>query len=165
MSGPGWVREALEEDTPAVLSLIAAAFGRADEARLVERLAADGDAELAFVAGDGDAVVGHALLSRMVAPFPALGLAPLSVHPDAQGRGIGATLVRTAADEARRQGWSAIFVYGDGDYYSRFGFRADLASDFTSPHAGPHLLVLPLVGDLPARTGTVEFAPAFDAMG
>jgi putative acetyltransferase len=97
----------------------------------------------------------------MSAPFHALGLAPLSVLPQWQRRGIGSALVKSAVQRARARECRAIFVLGDPDYYGRFGFRTDLAAGFSSPYAGPHFMVLPLGGALPVVRGRVEYAAAF----
>ncbi|MNJ66099.1 Acetyltransferase (GNAT) family protein [compost metagenome] len=59
---------------------------------------------------------------------PWLGLAPVAVHPDWQGQGIGSDLVREGLDTALEMDWKAVVVLGDPDYYARFGFRP--ASDF-----------------------------------
>lgn len=99
----------------------------------------------------------------MTAPFPALGLAPVSVAPSHQRNGIGAALIRaaiTAATDAR-----AIFVLGEPDYYGRFDFDAACARDFASPYAGPYLQVLALGGPLPVTTGRIDHAPAFADLG
>lgn len=47
---------------------------------------------------------------------------PLAVHPQYQKRGIGAMLVRRTMEEAAALGYTAVLIYGDPDYYSRFGF-------------------------------------------
>jgi predicted N-acetyltransferase YhbS len=49
-------------------------------------------------------------------------LGPVAVACDAQGRGIGAKLVRRVLREARRLGHRAIVLVGDASYYGRFGF-------------------------------------------
>lgn len=155
------VRDEEPADARAVRALVAAAFGRDAEADLVDRLRADGDAAIALVAVADGAVAGHVLLSRMRAPFRALALAPVSVAPDRQRRGIGSRLVRTALDRAREGGWEGVFVLGDPDYYRRFGFDPALAHGFASPYAGPCLMALAPGGDLPARAGRIDHAPAF----
>ena len=156
------VRPERPADIPAITLLTEQAFGRPDEARLILRLRADGDAVLSLVAEDeGGALLGHVLFSAMAAPFRALGLAPVSVVPARQRQGLGRMLIEQGIAEAQAASYEAIFVLGDPAYYGRFGFRADLAAGFESPYAGPYLMVLPLKGELPARTGKVEYAPAF----
>lgn len=156
------VREERPGDREDVFAVVAAAFGQSDEAALVERLRREGDAILSLVAEeDNGLIVGHVLLSRMAAPFPALALAPLSVIPARQRRGIGSLLIERAVSRARRDGWAAVFVLGEPRYYARLGFRAEAAAGFTSPYAGEHFMVLPLSSSLPATTGELRHAPAF----
>ncbi len=154
------IRPATAEDLPAILQLVEAAFGQPDEARLVGKLYADGDVAISLVAEAEGIVVGHVLASPMAAPFPALGLAPLSVRPDRQRMGHGSALTEAAISSARAGGWQGIFLLGDERYYSRFGFRADLAAGFACAYAGPHFQFLPLADGLP-REGPVSYAKAF----
>ena len=149
-------------DEAAIAEILTRAFGQDDEARLTARLRSDGDAIVSLVAEEDGTIVGHVLLSIMSAPFRALGLAPLSVAPERQGKGIGAALVRAALDAARSAGWEAVFVLGEPGYYRRFGFSAALASGFESPYAGPGLMAVALTGKLPAASGSIGHAPAFD---
>jgi len=101
------------------------------------------------------------MFSRMVAPFRALGLAPLSVAPQFQRKGIGRSLAEEGLSQARKRGWEAVFVLGDPTYYERFGFRADLAGGLPSPYAGPHFMALSLGTTLPTRGDKIDYAPAF----
>ncbi len=119
---------------------------------------------LALVAVEDDEITGHVLLSPMRAPFKALGLAPLSVLPERQNRGVGAALTMAALARAKAGGWQAVFALGDNAYYERFGFRADLAAAFESPYAGAHFMVAPLLAALPALSGKVDYAAAFAAL-
>ena len=155
------IRDEQTTDSVAIARVIEQAFGRTDEARLVENLRSAGDVAFALVAETEDGVIGHVLLSRMEAPFQALALAPLSVLPQHERRGIGAELTRAALDRARAEGWDAVFVLGDPKYYGRFGFSAELAQGFISLYAGPHLMVLPLGDALPKRTGPIDYPAAF----
>lgn len=141
-------------------AVVAAAFGGDDEARLVARLHGDGDAAISLVADEQGAIVGHILLSRLVAPVRALALAPLAVAPGRQGSGVGSALVRVAIDRARQGGWQAIFVLGDVDYYGRFGFDGASAAGFSSPYAGPHFMALALA-ELPVGDGEIAYPRAF----
>jgi len=60
-------------------------------------------------------------------------LAPLAVAPTSQRRGIGAALVGAGLEEIQTRGDAAVFVYGDPDYYGRFGFRHALAEAYRPP--------------------------------
>jgi putative acetyltransferase len=66
------------------------AFGRSAEAQLVDDLRAAGDSVFSLVAVDDETVVGHALFSRMKAPFPALALGPVAVLPEYRRTGLAA---------------------------------------------------------------------------
>jgi len=156
------VRDETEADHAAVRTLLLSAFPLPSEADLVERLREDGDVTLALVGYEGDLLVGHVMLSRLQAPFPALALAPVTVHPERRNQGIGRQLVAEAVARAQAGPWKGIFVVGDPDYYTRFGFDVGLATGFSSVYAGPYLMAMPLFGDaLPVPSGRIDFAPAF----
>ena len=138
-------------------------FPTSDEARLVERFRADGDAALSLVAVEAEAVVGHVLFSRLRAPAAALALAPLAVRADRRRRGIGARLVRAGLDRAKREGWRAVVVLGDPAYYRRFGFRPEAVRGMASPYAGPALMGLALAED-GLQGPRIEHAPAFGSL-
>jgi len=160
------IRDEKSVDRPAIHAVVTAAFGRPDEADLVDRLREDGSLVISLVSLDAGVVVtGHVLLSRMDAPFTALGLAPLSVLPAHQRSGIGSQLVRAALQRAKELRWEAVFVLGDPQYYGRFGFDAARASGFSSPYAGPHLMVLALAGSLPVSAGAIAYARPFASLG
>jgi len=159
------VREEIASDHDAVRMVVEAAFGQPAEADLVDALRRDGDVEISLVAVDGDTVIGHILLSKMTAPVRALGLAPVSVLPDHQNKGIGSRLIEECLSLAKAKGWQAVFLLGDPDYYSRFGFRTDFAGAFASPYAGPYFMALELVdGALADKNGDVGYARAFAAL-
>jgi putative acetyltransferase len=157
------IRMEAPADRAAVHAVVAAAFGQADEANLVEQLHADGDVFVSLVAEEGGAIIGHVLLSATQAPFRALGLAPVSVIPARQSAGVGSALIREAIRLAREAGYAAIFVLGDQAYYGRFGFDVDAARGFASPYASDHFAVLEL-SPLSVCAGAVEYAPAFAAL-
>ena len=155
------VRDEEPGDIPLIRKVVTAAFDQALEADLVDRLRADGDSVISLVAIEDAELAGHVMLSKMSAPFPALGLAPVAVAPARQRSGIGSLLIRTALDRAREEDWAAVFVLGDPAYYRRFGFDPALAAGFESPYAGPYLMALALKGPLPATTGRIDYAPTF----
>jgi len=158
------IRDEQPGDVPAIRAVVEVAFPQPLEADLVDRLRAEGDSVISLVATDGEAVVGHVLLSRMAAPFRALGLGPLAVLPGRQRAGIGGLLVRESLRRAAAQGWQGVFVLGDPAYYRRFGFDPATARGFASPYAGPYLMLLPFSDGIP-REGRIDYAPAFAALG
>lgn len=158
------IRAEAPQDAEAVAEVIESAFGQLDEARLVADLQKDDHAVISLVALVGERIIGHILFSPMTGPFPALGLAPLSVAPPSQAKGVGSALVHAGLEAARRGDWRAVFVLGDPAYYRRFGFSAELAQGFASPYAGPHLMALALKGELPTHSGAMAYAPAFAAL-
>jgi putative acetyltransferase len=157
------IREEAPNDRPQICELVRAAFGRMAEAYLVEQLRAEGDSIMALVAVEQAWIIGHVMLSDMVAPFKALGLGPVSVRPDRQRSGVGSALIREALSQARQEGWDAVFVLGNPSFYRRFGFDPERAGGFTCPYAGPHLMALFMSNDLP-RIGTIDYASAFAAL-
>jgi putative acetyltransferase len=142
------------------------AFGQRDEARLVDDLRVAGDAVFSLVAVNDGIIAGHAMFSRMQAPFPALALGPIAVLPEYRRTGIASALIREGIARGEAAGWLGIFVLGDPAFYRRFGFDAGKASGFISPYAGPHLMALSLGNsELPTDTGIIEHAPAFAKLG
>lgn len=128
------IRYARPADRPAIAAVVEAAFGQADEARLVERLRGD-DALFELVAHEDGEVVGHIMFSRLYADRVELiaALAPLAVRPDRQSTGLGSALVRRGLESAREFGAHGVIVLGHPDYYPRFGFSAATAAQVSSP--------------------------------
>jgi putative acetyltransferase len=155
------IRDEERADIPAIRKIVEDAFPQPAEARLVDRLRADGESVISAVAVDEGRIVGHIMFSRMSAPFRALGLAPVALTPSRQRSGIGGQLIRWGLATAKTDRWQGVFVLGDAMYYERFGFSVALASGFESPYAGEHFMALALNGDLPATSGRVEYAAAF----
>ncbi len=151
-------------DRAAIRLLVVAAFPTRAEADLVDRLRADGEVVYSLVATDDAAVVGHVLFSPMTAPFRALGLAPVATAASHRRQGIASLRIKEGLALAGADGWQAVFVLGDPDYYGRFGFNAALAAAFSSPYAGEHFMALTLGGTLPTLAGEVAYAPAFAAL-
>ncbi len=83
---------------------------------------------LSFVAEQEGRVAGHIAYSRSrvaakdATSYAAISFGPVSVLPALQGRGIGSALIRHSLDAARSQGHGAVIIYGNPDYYGRFGF-------------------------------------------
>lgn len=155
------------EHRAAIHALTQAAFGRVDEADLVDRLRADGLVRLSLVAVEDGEVVGHVLLTALAVSVDAravdaLCLAPVSVRPDYQGSGVGSMLIREALVRAEQSGFEAVVVLGHPGYYPRFGFSAALAAKLAAPFSGEAFMALELVeGGLRGESGRVRYPPAF----
>jgi len=61
-------------------------------------------------------------------------LAPLGVKPDYQKRLIGSKLIEDGMKKLKKAGVNILFVYGDPEYYNRFGFSADAACRYIAPY-------------------------------
>ena len=147
------IRRAEAADLPAIRKIHDAAFGGPGEGKLVADLMAEGLDAISLVAemgGElGSDLAGHVLFSPLLVeidgqPIRALALAPLGISPAYQRQGIGMALTHAGLDLAREQGWVAVIVLGQPTYYSRFGFRADLAAGFRAPFQGKAFMGLDL---------------------
>jgi putative acetyltransferase len=130
------IRSATQADWAAIHAIVAAAFERAGEAEIVDAVRAGGDGLVELVSEDGGEITGHVLFNRMTCrPSLALvGLAPLSVGPEHQKKGVGASLARAGLDACRALGVKGCVVLGDPAYYRRFGF-ARAPATLISPYA------------------------------
>lgn len=151
------IRGFVEKDTAQVAQVVKRAFGQPDEADLCVALRAGGHMALELVAEDRGRIVGHVALSRMQAPAGWLALAPVSVDPKRQKKGIGAALCQMAVDYAN----APVVVLGDPDYYARFGFDYGRAGNLTTPFPVEYtgLFAPKIEADTPEET--LVYAPPF----
>jgi putative acetyltransferase len=141
------IRYARAADHPAIAEVNRAAFGRAEESELIERLRADEDVLFELVAETDGEVTGHIVFSRLWADSQHLfaALAPMAVRPGLQRGGVGSALVRTGLEYAREFGVHGVLVLGHVAYYPRFGFSADEAKQISSAYSGsPSFMALAL---------------------
>lgn len=162
------IRTATPNDRAAIHSVEQRAFGRPDEADLVDALVAAGDAVLELVAEDDGVIVGHILFSRLRVvtggvSFEAVALAPLAVDPSFQNSGIGGALIREAHLRLVRAGKTLSVVLGDPAYYGRFRYTHARAAGFDSAFQGEALQALDF-GDAPTK-GALVYAAAFGSEG
>ncbi|MEF9951583.1 MAG: N-acetyltransferase [Clostridium sp.] len=84
--------------------------------------------ELSLVATLDDVVVGHIMLTTInidtgSKKVESLALAPVSVLPDYQGKGIGSRLIKKSIEIAKTLSYDSIILLGHPEYYPRFGFE------------------------------------------
>ncbi|HEX3699637.1 MAG TPA: N-acetyltransferase [Phenylobacterium sp.] len=159
------IRYARPADHPAIHAITAAAFGREDEARIVERLRADEDVMFELVAEADGELAGHILFSRLWADQDDLyaALAPLCVRPDRQRAGLGSALVRAGLERAPQFGAVGVLVLGDPAYYPRFGFSAQMAASVAGPFQGlPAFMAAALTPQAFQAPMTVAYPSAFE---
>ena len=154
-------------DTPAIRSIHHTAFGRPDEADLVDSLRAEGVIVLSLVAESREQAIGHILFSRMsidtpTSSIPAVSLAPLAVLPAHQRQGIGEQLIRRGLAILREQGERIVIVLGHPNYYPRFGFSTHNTRNLQSPFPPHALMALELSPrSLDGIGGKVRYPAAF----
>lgn len=79
--------------------------------------------ELSLVAVEDGRLVGHILFTKArVGRTPVLALAPLSVLPAYQNRGIGLALIRQGHSTAAGLGFGYSVVLGHAEYYPKAGY-------------------------------------------
>jgi putative acetyltransferase len=155
------------EEQSVVRSINEKAFGRTDEADLVDSLHSEGKVLLSLVAEVEQRIVGHLLFSRMSietsnGPISASALAPVAVLPDLQRRGIAGRLIRYGLDLLRERGEQIVVVLGHPDYYRRFGFSSEKARFLESPFPPEAFMAMELVsGALEGIRGKVRYPAAF----
>ena len=170
------VRLERDSDAAEIAAVTRAAFASADgagraESALIEAIRSRAKAVVSLVATDDERVVGHILFSEVTVetdnPVRVLALAPLGVHPDAQGRGLGTDLVNRGLRECRSAGYDAVVVLGEPAYYGRFGFEKASRYGLSNQYgADEGFMVLPLrSGALERLTGTAMYEPEFAEVG
>ncbi|HEU4593816.1 MAG TPA: N-acetyltransferase [Pyrinomonadaceae bacterium] len=163
------IREETPEDFEAVRRVNELAFGRPQEAALVEALRVNAEAYISLVAEVEGRVVGHIFFSPVKVESAesardAFALAPMAVLPEFQSRGVGSRLVREGLEECLKRGHEVVFVLGHPEYYPRFGFeptkRWGISCEFQVPEEVFMLKEL-RAGALEGVRGEVKYHPEF----
>ena len=165
------LRDEVATDHEGIRRVLTSAFPTPAEADLVEALRAAGKLTVALVAELDGRIVGHIAFSAVTmdgAPGndDAEGLAPVAVHPDAQGKGVGSALIREGIERVKQSGKGFVVLLGEPEYYSRFGFGSASAHGLADTYGGGDAFqVLELrQGAIPQGAGTVRYAPEFDVV-
>ncbi|CAM3651236.1 GNAT family N-acetyltransferase [Elizabethkingia occulta] len=170
-------RQENKDDYAAVFNLIQRAFEKEEmsdhsEQYLVERLR-NSEAfipELSIVAEINQNIAGHISLTRIKVinnkneEFDSLALAPVSVLPEYQGKGIGGKLIETAHKKAKELGFGSVILLGHENYYPRFGYEIAKKYGIQLPFEVPdeNCMAIELIkGALEGVEGTVVYPKAF----
>jgi putative acetyltransferase len=135
------------------------AFGRPEEAGIVDRLRLSCPEAISLVADDGGAVVGHIIFTVVFIDSPkgklwGRGLAVMAVLPDRQRQGIGSRLIERGLDLLREEKCPFVIVVGHPEYYPRFGFTRASGYNLSSQWEGmPDEAFMVLVMDQGAMQG------------
>jgi putative acetyltransferase len=164
------IREENPADSDSVHEVLAAAFGRDAESRLVERLRASGKVTASLVAEENGRLLGHVLFSAIsidtgTAQVPAVSLAPLAVLPAFQRLGVGSALVSAGLARLREMRVERVLVVGDPAYYARFGFVPALRFGLRCPFPVPEgaFMALELTpGAFSGCAGVARYGHEFD---
>ncbi|MFG1432943.1 N-acetyltransferase [Xanthobacter sp. V2C-8] len=124
------IRDETASDIPAISRLVTEALrmlaqSTGTEARIVEKLRAEGALALSLVAEEGGETIGYLAASpaRVGTQDNWSLIGPLVVLPSRHRQGIGTALMAEALRRLRATSRGAALV-GDPAYYGRFGFRA-----------------------------------------
>ncbi|MBO3077674.1 N-acetyltransferase [Mammaliicoccus vitulinus] len=128
------------------------------------------NAELEVVAKtESGKILGHAMMSEVTVNSDeqsnvVLALAPVSVLPEYQNRGIGKALIEALEYRAYENGYIGVVVLGHSEYYQKLGYH--IASDFDiyTPFEVPdENFMFKYLWDHPTKEirGTVHYPEAF----
>ena len=130
--------------------------------------------ELNYVCEDASGqVCGHIfythteVLAEDGTAHPVLSFGPISVHPEHQGKGIGASLIRLTMRKAREMGFPGLVITGNPAYYHRFGFRpaSDFGIVFEDGSSFPELMACELQPHVMEQIrGRIQFSTAFSSI-
>lgn len=166
------IREEKAEDIKEIFEVNRVAFGSDSEAELVDllRLSVGFIRQLSLVAILDDKIVGHILFTKIKIidesknEFESLALAPMSVLPEFQKKGIGEQLIKSGLQSAVKLKFKSVIVLGHENYYPKFGFSPAEKWNIKAPFEVPSnvFMAIELIPDgLKNVSGTVVYPEAF----
>jgi putative acetyltransferase len=157
------------DDIDDIYKIEVAAFGRNNEAELVNRLRGTKDWIKSVVAESNGEIVGHCLYTKVRVisdkkKFAAAALGPVAIKPELQGEKLGTMLIITATKMVIDKGFPILFVVGSPNYYARFGYSDATLYGFSLPYETPPgaFMVASLNSSvLRGKSGVVHYAEPF----
>ncbi|OSN06436.1 acetyltransferase [Lonsdalea iberica] len=163
------IRVEIPVDAPGIDRLLRRSFPTSAEAELVQELRENGQLTLGVVATDDEGgVVGYAAFSPVSIEGEDLqwvGLSPLAIDQRLRKQGLGEQLVYEGLDSLNEFGYTAVVVFGDPAYFSRFGFVAASEHQLSCGREDPSstFQIYPLADNhFQGVSGKVEFADPFN---
>ncbi|PGM59699.1 GNAT family N-acetyltransferase [Bacillus cereus] len=124
--------------------------------------------EVSIVAVDEE-IVGHIMLSKITieqdgTSVESLALAPVSVAPSHQKKGIGGKLIAAALEKVKELGYGSVVVLGHQEYYPKFGFKKASDWNIKAPFEVPDEVFMAMElreNALQGVEGVVQYSEAF----
>jgi putative acetyltransferase len=161
------IRKEISLDYEAIKEVNNLAFNQKQEGELIENLRKKPEfvSELSLVAIHMNKIIGHILFFpvRIIAEnitVKTLSLAPMSVLPDYQRKGVGGSLIEAGLLKAKKTGFISVVVLGHPEYYPRFGFRKASNWMIKEPFGVPDEVMMAIElkdGGLSFGGGLIEF--------
>ena len=165
------IRQERADDYNTVFQVVTEAFSHAEhsdgnEQELVALLRATPSyiPELSLVAVEDGKIVGHILFTKItIGEYIELALAPLSVLPAYQRRGIGLALIHEGHRIAKQLGYDYSVVLGSSTYYPRVGYIPASLYGIEAPFEvqSEYFMAFKLQDDAPQVKGVVKYDPTF----
>lgn len=170
------IRKEKKEDYQCTEEVVKQAFANEEysdqtEHQLVAKLR-NSDAfipDLSLIALYEDKIIGHILLSKISIVndenyTESLALAPVSVLPEYQNKGIGKSLINKALEIAKKLDFESVIVMGHSEYYPKFGFKKASNWGIEAPFEVPDELLMAIElkkNALDQTSGVIQYSNAF----
>ncbi len=161
------IRQEEIKDYKEVENLVKLAFERAEhtdgnEHNLVAKLRkSDGFIkELSLVFEENEEILGHIIFTKaQIGDVKGLALAPLSVLPKAQGKGVGTALMKKGHEIAKAMGYDIVVVLGSEKYYPRVGYKPASLLGVKAPFDVPeeNFMAISLSDNTKQINATIEY--------
>ena len=161
-----------EDDIEPITRLHITAFNGDSEAKLVEKLRKTPKyvPNLSLVAKYKKRIIGHILfypieIQTKRNKVDSLALAPISVLPSFQHKGVGGRLIKEGLEAAQKLGFKSAIVIGHSEYYPKFGFRKASEYGIVAPFDVPDINFFAIElakNGLKNCSGTVEYPREFN---
>lgn len=169
-----YIRQENKDDFSEVYEVNKLAFGRGNEARLVELLRKTTAfiPELSLAAVLDNKIAGYILFTKIQIVSgskgitESLALAPMAVRPEFQNNGIGGQLIKHGLEKAKELQYKSVIVSGHKNYYPKFGFEPamkwNIKSSFNISGKGNFMGIELIADALKNANGLVKYPEAFE---